>query len=519
MISNSSPKGQEKTLTASTPDTGGASFFKFRFDRLYHLTLFVLCLYFGANLLGSPMVTPLYLLISVFVLVGVVLCDLEDSLTLIFIYFFIEGQGRVVLGYHPLSRIIFDLIVSVCVLLHFIRTKKLFPSRGLPKPFMVLFFCHLCVFTVSLFNVKGVGPYLGLPMIKIYVLPFILFFFIYDRSFDFESKAMKRVVQTILLLVIANGVISIVQYQGNSPFMVNISSYYGTIGKFSNFTKTQFRPFGTTYIPGGISTYLYLTLGMFFLAPRSVIMMVLAVSLSIITLVLCQVRTALIQYVLLLVVFLFIQLKTTKLSAKVISRFLGVLLLFGISLSGLMYQISTGNSKQVDNTFSRTLTVFDKDTLSRARLGPSDIIRIILYNLEENPFGLGPGRTNPVTKEMGEAIDNDPVYNLDFSWNYDNLWVTIVIDFGFGAIFYALMILSMPWYLLSMSFTLLRRKKMKELKVLLIATTTVTLIVLANWGGVGIPYNPVSFMFWFWCAIGFRAYQNSLDTLEAKVKS
>jgi O-antigen ligase len=167
------------------------------------------------------------------------------------------------------------------------------------------------------------------------------------------------------------------------------------------------------------------------------------------------------------------------------------------------------NTRLVELTFGRFSTIFEKETLQKSRLGGGDILRVILQKLDENPFGLGPGRTHAITEGMAQMIDRDPIYNLDYSWHYDNLWVTIVIEFGFLGLFYAGLILSSPVYLAAMTMGVYRRGKKQHLKTMIICTLTVSLIVLANWGGVGIPYNPVSFMFWFWVAIGLQTYRKS----------
>ena len=160
-------------------------------------------------------------------------------------------------------------------------------------------------------------------------------------------------------------------------------------------------------------------------------------------------------------------------------------------------------------TIDRFSSVFETDTFHNSRLGFNDVSKIVIEKVIENPFGLGPGRTHAVTELMGKTIDQDPVYNLDYSWNFDNLWATIALEFGICGIFYAGIILSMPFYLFSMALSAFRRKKNEHFKIIAISFVTIFIIVLANWGGVGIPYNPVSFMFWFWCAVGFQAHKAS----------
>lgn len=488
-----------------------SSTFKLNFNTLFFVTVVFLLAHMILNYFGSPWVLQTYIILSGLILMGVLFCDFQDSMSLIFIHFFIEGQGRIVFGYNPIARIMFDLIVCCYLVRHIVHKKRMFPDAGIPKFLYMLIMGHFLVFVISLFNNKGVGFWISFPMIKVYILPFIVFFIFLDTRFDFDSVAFKRLVNTILCLIIMNGLLCLKQFNENSPMMVGISSYYNEIGKLQSFTKLTFRPYGTSFIPGGISTYLYLTLGILFLRSSSRVLLVLGTAFSVITLILCQVRTAMIQYGLLYFSFTFFNFRFREKSKLQGVSIIMMLILLGGILAGLFYIVQTNsNQRLVDLTFSRATTIFDDQTFAKSRLGIVDVTRVVIDKIKDNPFGLGPGRTHAITEQMGLEIDNDPVYNLDYSWNYDNLWVSIVIEFGLLGIFYALSILAMPMYLFSMTISTFRRNKIRELRILFISTLTITIIVLANWGGVGIPYNPVSFMFWFWCALGMQAYQASL---------
>ncbi|MBC7430420.1 MAG: hypothetical protein H7336_17530 [Bacteriovorax sp.] len=483
------------------------------FTRAYWLTMILVVVYFIFNYLGSPYVLQTYVAITAIVTVGAVIFEYEDTLVLIFVHFFIEGQGRVVFGYNPLARIMFDLIIVIFIAKYIIKNKKIFPEKNFPNLLRFFILAHFIVFTISLFNVKGAGVWVNIPMIKVYILPFLTFFIMLDSPLDFSSKAFRRLVLTVSVLTIGNGIISAYQYTQNTPLILSISTHYGEILRFNSFTKFTFRPYGTTYAAGGISTYLPLTLGLFFLAPISSVEFLLVIASSIVMLVLCQVRTAMIQYVLMFTQFSYIYLRASKLNFKSSMTMVAAFIAFFFILQGTYSFLSQGVEQRfVDMTLGRFTTIFETKTYEKSRLGVSDLTRAVIDKVSENPIGLGPGRTHAVTELMGQTIDNDPVYNLDYSWSYDNLWATIALEFGVAGIFYAGIIILMPCYLFSMMVNAFRRKKKQHFKVIAIAFITVFTIVLANWGGVGIPYNPVSFMFWFWCAMGFQGHRLSMET-------
>lgn len=490
------------------------------FTKVYWLVMFLTVVYFILNYLGSPYVLYDYIALTVVITISTACFKYEDTLVLMFVHFFIEGQGRVIFGYNPIARIMFDLIIVVFIVKYIVAHKKIFPERNFSHLLRFLILSHFIVFVLELFNVKGAGVYVNIPMIKVFILPFLVFFIMVDSPIDFNSKAFRRLVFALAILIVGNGIISAYQYTQNTPLLLSISSHYGEILRFGSFTKYTFRPYGTTYAAGGISTYLPLTLGLFFLSPISIIEFILVISSCIVMLVLCQVRTAMIQYVLMLLAFAYIYVRTTKVNFKSSFTLVVAIVAFGFIMQGTYSFLSQGVDKKfIDLTLGRFSTIFESNTYERSRLGVNDIVRVIIEKVSENPFGLGPGRTKAVTEIMGKTIDADPVYNLDYSWNFDNLWASIAIEFGLGGIFYAAIIILMPCYLFSMMISTYRRKKTQHFKIVSISFITVSIIVLANWGGVGIPYNPVSFMFWFWCAIGFQAHTNSLKETEPGLDS
>jgi hypothetical protein len=482
--------------------------YKFNFNLYFSIVLVVLVAHFLLNFFASPYVLFSYILLSGIVFFGVTFYDLNKSLFLILIYFLIEGQGRVVTGYNPFARVAFDLVMLLVILSHVVRTRRLVPLSNLPHPISLLIICHLLIFTLSLFNPSGVGAWLSLPMAKVYVFPLLVFLMFLDSSIDFDSLEFKRAVYGLLLCIILIGIISLQQFQQGMPMMNKISEYYSSVGHLERFKLYSFRPFGTSHAAGGPSAYLYLTLGMLFLVPLPRWLLAMAIGLSIVVLILCQVRSSMILYGVMCISFLAINFLSSSSKVRDFLRGLFLMSLFGTLIFITFSLISTNkDQKHMDLIVNRSLSIFEKKTFKESRQGFDVIFREATKILQNHPFGFGPGRTYPVTTSMAEEIEKDPVYDSNYTWNYDNLWYTLIIEFGYGAIFYCLLILAMPLYLISMAVSVFRVKKINsEFKILFISGLTVSLITLANWGGIGIPYNPVSFMFWFWSAAGFRTF-------------
>jgi hypothetical protein len=144
--------------------------------------------------------------------------------------------------------------------------------------------------------------------------------------------------------------------------------------------------------------------------------------------------------------------------------------------------------------------------LKARRLGPIEALEFTAERLIMFPLGIGPGMTGAAASLSAEQLKNDPVYDKHMIWAYDNYFLSLIVEFGYGAIFYLLVILSMPLLL----FARFRKLKMMgcpyHARNALIAFFSVGIIILGNWGAMGISYNPESFFFWFWCGIGLNSY-------------
>ena len=96
--------------------------------------------------------------------------------------------------------------------------------------------------------------------------------------------------------------------QHREEFMISLHPYYEVTMRNKIFTGSAFRPYGTSFYPGSISAYLFLTLGLFFIykmTPLQRISLYFLMPLSWFTLYISQVRSALVKH---LILFVFIHL-------------------------------------------------------------------------------------------------------------------------------------------------------------------------------------------------------------------
>ena len=133
----------------------------------------------------------------------------------------------------------------------------------------------------------------------------------------------------------------------------------------------------------------------------------------------------------------------------------------------------------------------------------NEFIKIITQKLNDNPFGIGPGLTGPVASVSEDELAGNRFIKKNMTWAFDNLIVSLVIDFGIGAIFYILLLIYIPVYFVRFLFIYYQNKLYESYKILLICFCCITVIIFGNWGAVAITYNPESFIFWFFSAMGF----------------
>ena len=178
-----------------------------------------------------------------------------------------------------------------------------------------------------------------------------------------------------------------------------------------------------------------------------------------------------------------------------------------VSLNSLNFNIANSDAKY-KRAIIRLFSIFDERTLTESRQGPSMAISYILNKLDEAPLGLGPGRTGAASNMNKAKIKNDPIFGVKKSWALDNLFVSLSIDLGVGMIFYMLIIILLPLKLLNHCARAFLRNS-PIFPALWVTSVSSTIILLGNWGAIGLPYNPESFCFWFFIALGFKNVEES----------
>jgi hypothetical protein len=161
------------------------------------------------------------------------------------------------------------------------------------------------------------------------------------------------------------------------------------------------------------------------------------------------------------------------------------------------------SDKNLEYAIARTASLGDSKSVSSSRISYDSLGTILETKLSIYPLGVGPGMTGAASSINSEFLNNDPVITTNYVWTHDNLIVALIIEFGYGAIFYIILILLIPIYFTQELIKLYKKKNEEKFRITLVCTSMLFVIIIGNWGANGIPYNPESFFFWFFSALGF----------------
>jgi hypothetical protein len=484
---------------------------------IHSINILLLILNFIINILGNPILKYVYFAQVIFIVLTVIIFDFEEVLFEIMILFFIEGQGRILWDYQSWARVIFDLITFLSIAKIFIFKKKIYEKNNLPWPVILLITLHFSWYIIQLFNIYSASIFGAVAASKIYIFPILFFLAIMLSNTNANSKEFKQVLNLFIFILILEIILNYYQIILKQSHLLGISRYYYKAMSNGIFTDILFRPFATTPHPGGLSIFLFLTVGFLYLKKFSFkasifkLVLMLGSCFSIIT---CQVRSAMVKY---LMIVGLIQLGKMLYERFILATILPVfIILIGLIVGGNIFFSNTESSgdQNLDYAKTRISSLGDVNKIKSDRLNPGNFGRIASNRIMEYPLGLGPGMTGAAASLNKEELAFNPLINKNLLWTFDNLFISLIIDLGIGSIFYILLIFSIPIYFLRYLLVFYSKKSEDNYRILLICASTLVVILIGNWGAIGLTYNPESFIFWFFSALGFKTignYKNAKD--------
>jgi hypothetical protein len=472
----------------------------------YGLNFVALIITFALNFLGLPALKYFYLVHVAITIFAIVLFNFSEIFPIILTLYFLEGQGRIVWEYASWSRIIFDALVFCSILKIFITNKKIIDSRIVPRPLILLILAHFFWYLVEFSNLHSLSYFAVFAASKVYIYPILFFLGLTQLDFDVEKENFQKCLTLLTVILIFELLLNYYQFDLKESFIVQISPYYNKVMRDGIFAGRFYRPFGTTQGAGTISIFLFLTIGLLFFKTSTKLNYLLRTGIILASgfvIILCQIRSAFIKFVLIVIAIHLGELLFFRFKAK---GFVGITFLAIFIFIGTPFLKETKtNAKDEGITYAtdRVLSLGDVNKLKDSRLDLQSFLRVAAEKLSVYPLGFGPGLTGPAASMSRDEMVGNRFINDDLTWTYDNLIISLVIDFGIGGIFYILVIVYIPAYFIRFLIKYYKSKSYSSYKVLMVCFCVTFVIILGNWGAIGLTYNPESFAFWFFAALGF----------------
>jgi hypothetical protein len=486
------------TLVGSTPLT--------RFASLAIAAIFLNLIL----LLVIPAKPVILALIVSLTIAGAFSIPLHYAPHVILVYYSVEGLVKMLSNYHPVLHVSGDILVILFAL----RSVLDRATGGIAKlnytPFLPLFMLFSFWVLVQFFNPFSLGIIPSLAGLKIYLVPPLLLFIAYHHI---DRQQLVPIALLITGLAATISAISIVEYFWGQQFVFSISPAYSRAAR-DIFIGSQYRPFGTTSIPGMPATWVALATPfaayalfqnrvLITKAQRAIPLAFFALAIP--TLLICQTRLSMLQSALGLVLVL-------GYNKEAMAKRLSHLLLFAVIASGpILYKTYFGDwqtgifaTKQAEVISKRVKTLGAKDTYLSSRENP---LPRIWSDMQKMYFlGLGLSRVGAAAGPWTDRIRNHPYFqDVNVGWA-DNLMIAIFHELGIlGLLTYLFLYLK----ILSRLYSSSRNQKFEFSNgtdhLFVWSCFVISLItLLSGMAAEGALYAPVSIILWISFGIGLK---------------
>lgn len=482
------------------------SFLDCLYKRLKFLNLLNIFAMFTLNFYGSPELK--YLILGQIFITGltVYLYSFQKALPFIIILFFFEGQGRIVWHYHPFFRGAFDLVLLIGFFKTLVQERTESSKSLLPPIYSIFIFLHFIWYVFSLSSPNNHNFINSLLTVKMFIFPFLFFFYFMKNPIDFDSEDFRHSVYLILLCLFGEIALIIFQTTVKESLLYSISSYYSK-GRGGDYVGPIFRAWGTSYRPAAISSYFALIFPVCFLynnkedlkhSAWTKFIAIASTPLTLYCLYLMQVRSSMIRYLLVVAGILIVMFFKNRNRVKRIVQIMVVACLISIPIINLSEAISDKvGSFTMDHTYKRFTMIFDSN-YKVDRLGVSRFVDILSDKLTFSPFGLGPGSSFYDLSQSGTSMEFRPVDK----WHYENFMIAMFTDFGWGSVILLFIYYSLPAFIILLAFKSNAQGSIRCTKSLFFVAVGLTVIMIGEWFSYGLTFNPTSFIYWFLVAQG-----------------
>lgn len=362
------------------------------------------------------------------VVIGVILIfrsSLIDGLLIVMAYLATDGAFKLMSAGSPGLRVAIDVLMITLFLRYIqLQLQAKNPKKIFGAPLSILFFLHAAWIFVQYLNPYSIGLVPSIAAFKVYISSLLLYFIVFSAVED--EADIRKLMGMCAALVVLQVVVTIFHFQIGEAGLIKWSHHYlGAMG--DRFRGIKFRPFGTSNVPGGSSTLLYLltpmSIGLFIMKARLWSYGVAALIFwgSAAALVTTQVRSAQVKCLLgISILFLVLALKRRGHKA------LGFLALIFITSGIALGQLELSDPR-IQAVVARTNSLENfSEVWSDRSQGVYETTMQIVYRA---PFGIGLSRVGAASEPFKDRIAADQVFGGFWSFA-DNLYKALLIEVG-----------------------------------------------------------------------------------------
>ena len=436
------------------------------------------------------------------------------GLIVFFVYLSIEGLVKLVGNYHPIVHIGVDIVLWT-ILAVWLAKAVVQRRTKLPRvPFFTLLFLYVIWVSLLVFSPYTASLFVGAAALKIHLSMIPLYFLGFLVAS--HADAPRRFLRALTIVWTFAFALTLIQYIGGPGSLFDFSG--PALARFAYFH--EWRPFGTTALPGGEAVFALIALPFaFYLILRGDYRLrdpwILATVVgSLAVFLVSGVRQLFLGSLIMVIGMMALQLVRGRGRAAVTGAAvvcLGVATYVGVREYVVpAAQVSLEDASGIPeiwrerNPVDRFLTLLDRQTYVAARRGG---FALVWDRIKSAPFGVGLGRTGSAASALGGALEQDRLNtSLQERFGFqDNYFAAMIVETGIpGTLLMTIILVGLGLRAVKLS----RRAPTVEDSVFgsLVAGYMLGMFVM-SWGSQPLLANPTIAIFWFLGGMAGRRLQ------------
>jgi hypothetical protein len=426
------------------------------------------------------------------------------ALCLFFSYLTFEGILKLLSGYHPVVHIGADIVLWTMVgywILHAVLRHE----AAVPRvPMFTVLVLHTAWIILLVFSPYTANLFVGVASLKIHLSMIPLYFLGFAIA---EDRTAPRWFMYVLCAVwTGTFAVTVLQYIGGPNSLFDLGAIYMT--RLAGFH--EWRPFGTTALPGGQAVFAFLALpfalalvlrGDYRLGHPLVLAVIVS---SLATFFVSGVRQLFLGSLIIVIVMVGLQVMTGR--ARAIGALVTVIMIGSVTFVGIReFAVPRAQQALADavdtpeiwmerNVVDRFLTLFELGTYRAAR---SEGVALVWDRVTAYPFGAGLGRTGSAAGALQEQLTQDPMGRMiqeQYGFQ-DNFFAAMLVETGIPG---TVMLTSMLVAFIIISIRLaLRGVQQTDRGLGALSAGYLVAMLVMSWGSQPLMSNPTLAFFWF----------------------